>query len=68
MFCSFSFLFPLNDDWVEFSRLVKLFLCFDASKLRVDFTGALTSGSTAFFPVESFFGIVVAEPLIPRGV
>jgi hypothetical protein len=53
---------------VEFSRLVKLSLCFDASKLRVDFTGALTSGSTAFFPVESFFGIVVAEPLIPHGV
>lgn len=59
----------LSTQWVDFLVLgTNCVLRFDASELRVDFTGALTSGPTVFFPVESFFGIVVAEPLIPRGV
>ena len=45
-----------------------LFLHFDASELCVDFTSTFTSCSTVSLSVQSFLGIVVTEPLVPRGV
>lgn len=53
-----------------FNGLIFLFwpLCFDASELCIDFTGTLASGSTMLLSLESFFRIVVTEPLIPRSV
>ena len=43
-------------------------LHFDATELGVDFAGALARGSAVPLAVESFLGIVVTQPLVPRRV
>ena len=46
----------------------RLILDFDASELCVDFSMAVAGGAAVFVAFQTFFGVSVAQPLVPGGV